>query len=164
MGATSRYNRALLVVEDDVTSKFIFETALRQCGAAQVHVVSGTGEAMDYLSGKGPFADRKRYPFPSFILTELNSPSVDGRALLAELRKNPDWAAVPVAVFASEATPEEVRCCYELGARTFHVVRGSYAEMRKELSRLHRYWAKCEVPRLPSSLPIKTRESQRQLH
>jgi CheY-like chemotaxis protein len=39
--------------------------------------------------------------YPCLIILDMNMPILDGRDTLIEIKKNPDWADIPVAIFTT---------------------------------------------------------------
>lgn len=81
------YYSTILVVEDDPNDQLLIKLAFRKIGVTSpVHVVSGGEEAIAYMCGEGKYADRQKYAYPTFIMTDLKMP-VDGFAVLDFLKK-----------------------------------------------------------------------------
>jgi len=60
--------------------------------AARLQFVSSGEETIAYLEETGDFADRKRYEYPSFIVTDLKMPHGDGFSVLEFLKSRPEFA------------------------------------------------------------------------
>jgi signal transduction histidine kinase/DNA-binding response OmpR family regulator len=86
-----------LVVEDDAAAREVMRRTLEQDG----WVVS------EATNGKDGLRQLER-SVPDLILLDLMMPEMDGFAFVEALRKNPQWAAVPVLVVtARELNPAE---------------------------------------------------------
>lgn len=53
----------------------------------KVQLVTNGDEAIAYLKGDGKFADRKKFEFPSYILTDLQMNPGDGFNLLEFIKR-----------------------------------------------------------------------------
>lgn len=56
---------------------------------------------------------------PDVIVLDLNMPKMGGRQLLAELRRNPGTAFIPVIIISGDSGPEEQAAEFNLGADDF---------------------------------------------
>src|SRR5882762_4014941 len=86
----------ILLVEDDPNDALLAQRALQRAGASQeiLHLQDGE-EAINYLSGKPPFADRTRYPLPSLVLLDLKMPRMSGFDVLTWLQGHPEFSHAP---------------------------------------------------------------------
>lgn len=141
------YHNTILVVEDDVDYQYLIEAAFRHVGVTSpIHLVSDGAEAIDYMCGKGKYADREKFAYPTFITTDLKMPGADGFAVLEFLKKNPEWKIIPAVVLSGSADRDDVKKAYMLGASSYHVKPQSLNDLRQQLKILHDYWLTCEVP------------------
>src|SRR2546426_7646083 len=110
----------ILLIEDDENDVRLFHAALTLKGVPNpVWTVADGREAMDYILGEGNFADRKRYPFPEIILTDIKMPRVDGLEFLRWLRTESPLPDVPVVVVSASDLEADIRRAYELGANGY---------------------------------------------
>jgi len=115
-------NRAILLVEDNVDDIFLLKRALQQARIVNPVVVVSTGqEAMDYLSGNGPFADRFTYPMPAVIFLDLKLPFVFGHEVLGWIRRQKELEPLPIIVLTSSNEASDLSRCYALGANSYLV-------------------------------------------
>jgi CheY-like chemotaxis protein len=73
-------------------------------------------EAISYLSGKGRFENRAKYPAPSVVLTDLKMPFVDGFEVLEWMRHHPAYRDTPAFVLSSSDLPEDRAKAAQCGA------------------------------------------------
>lgn len=143
------YHKTILVIEDDRDDRFLIERAFHENGVqTPIHFVAGVVEAMAYLGGNDRYADRAKFAYPTFIITDLNMPGPDGFAMLRELKSNAQWATIPMVIFTSSKDPRDIEQAYRLGASFYHAKPGDYAALRELLRILHNYWMTCKVPDL----------------
>lgn len=96
---------SVLIIEDDPDMRELERTAL-ECGGYDVRVAPNGREGLRELY------DRR----PCVILLDLMMPVMDGLTFLAERRRHPTAAEVPV-VCVSAAGPEMIAHALRLGAR-----------------------------------------------
>ena len=91
-----------LLVEDDPDEALIFARALRKLGLSRrVPIVRSADEAIEYLSGRGEFADRGRYPAPSLVVLDFHLGPETGEKVLRWIRGNPRHARLPVVLLSA---------------------------------------------------------------
>lgn len=113
-----------------------------------VHALRSGNEAIHYLAGRGKFKDRERYPFPGYIITDLQMKDGDGLAVLEFLKKNPALSVIPVVVFSSSDDPDDIRHCYLQGCSAYFLKPSSQTELQDLVRRIHDYWKDSQVPQV----------------
>ena len=78
------------------------------------YVVRNGEEAIDYLKGEGPFANREEYPLPDLLLLDLKMPRIDGFGVLEWIRATPSMASLRVIVLTSSENLNDVNRAYQL--------------------------------------------------
>jgi CheY-like chemotaxis protein len=142
----------ILVVDDSHDDQFLIKNAFKKIGVTDpIHTVSDGVEAIAYMMGEGKFADRKKYAYPTFILTDLKMPRKDGFAVLEFLKSNPEWAVIPTIVFTASTDLDDIKKAYMLGASSYHVKPRTHGALVHQMLVLHAYWMTCEVPEVDSS-------------
>lgn len=107
----------VLVVEDNPGDVRLVQEAFGDVDTeATLHVVSDGSEALAFCRGRDESADA---PTPDVILLDLSLPRTDGRELLDRLHEDPDLPAIPVVVFTSSDSRDEVREAYRRGANAY---------------------------------------------
>jgi chemotaxis family two-component system response regulator Rcp1 len=109
----------VLLVEDNPGDADLTREGLE---ASKLHIdltvaVNGT-QAVDMLHRRGPFASR---PTPDLVLLDLNLPGLDGRAVLADIKKDDELKNIPVCVLTSSSAEKDVVESYHLGANSYVV-------------------------------------------
>ena len=137
------------MVEDDPDDQALISLAFRQNGVTtDIQCLKGGEEAIAYLKGDGEYSDRARFPYPSFIMTDLKMPVGDGLSILEHLKSVPEWSIIPTVVFSASLDPDDIKKAYMLGASSYHVKPAQFEEMRRVLKVLHDYWLQCEIPQV----------------
>ncbi len=128
---------SVLLVEDDPSDVLFMRRAWRQAGYAAPLIDVGDGEkAVAYLSGKAPYSDRSKYPFPTLVLLDLKIPLLPGLDVLRWIRETPGLRDLPVAVLTSSEEPADVARARELGVSDYIVKPTGYAQLATVVKRL----------------------------
>ena len=110
----------ILMVEDEDDQVLLTQHALQRANLVNpVRIVTDGEQAIDYLSGKGAFGDRKANPLPSLILLDLKLPRVDGLEVLSWLREQPTLKTLPVAILTASINPRDRERADELGVTAY---------------------------------------------
>src|SRR5687767_6150694 len=112
----------LLIVDDDEDQRFIFRKTFEELGTKyKVRLANSGDEALAYLKGEGEYADRSKFEFPSYILTDLKMSPGDGFHLLEFLKNAPALSVIPVVMLSTSDDADDIRQAYLLGASSFFV-------------------------------------------
>jgi CheY-like chemotaxis protein len=131
----------ILLVEDDQNDVFFAQYAFKEAGIANpVQAVGDGQQAIDYLLGQGPYADRERFPFPCLVLLDLKLPIKMGLDVLRWVRSQPQLKNLLVLVLTSSANVHDVDEAYRLGARAFLVKPVSTDERIKLARAIKQFW------------------------
>lgn len=113
-------NDAILLVEDSDDDLLFMRLAFETAGIRNRIIEARDGrQAIDYINGVGPYANRDRYPLPCLIITDLHMPQLDGLQLLEWLQKRPDFAHVPRIMLSNTAEQNDPPKARQLGCRAF---------------------------------------------
>src|ERR1041385_8734520 len=116
-----KYHATILIVEDDQNDQFLIERAFRKIGVTDPIQIVGDGvEAIAYMMGEGKYADRAKFAYPTFIITDLKMPRADGFAVLEFLKSNPQWAVIPTIVLSASADLDDIKKSYMLSQFLSH--------------------------------------------
>jgi CheY-like chemotaxis protein len=132
---------AILLVEDDPDDITLTEHAITKSRLANpLRVVHDGEEALNYLSGRGPYADRQQNPIPFLVLLDLHMPKIDGFEVLRWIRAQPDLDQVRVAVLTSSKEERDLALAEQLGADSYFQKPGSLEELVSLMFRLKAHW------------------------
>ncbi|MDB6124975.1 MAG: response regulator receiver protein [Pedosphaera sp.] len=150
----------ILIVDDIRSDQLLITHAIRKSGVDHpIHCLSSGNEAIAYLDGRGKFSDRARFPYPSFIVTDLKMPDGDGFSILAYLQHNPQRAVMHTVVFSSSADVDDIHRSYLLGASSYFVKPTDIGTLQRLIKILTDYWCACEIPEVDSAGRWKQTES-----
>ena len=115
----------VLLAEDDPLVSMLVRDRLKRAGMEVVHVEDGR-KALEV-------ARERRF---SCAILDVKLPALDGFALLAELRKDPKHARLPVAMLTAMGQEKDVMRGFELGADDYIVTPFSPRELAARIQRL----------------------------
>ena len=117
MNAIGEENRPIevLLVEDNLGDVRLTREAFRDVNRSiRLHLASDGVEAMAFLRHEGAHAPR-----PDLILLDLNLAKMDGRKVLAHIKKDDSLKMIPTIVLSSSETEVDVLISYQLQANCY---------------------------------------------
>jgi CheY-like chemotaxis protein len=148
MEATLKYS--LLLVEDDLNDIFLIKRAFKLAGIQdRLHIVTDGEQAIDYLRGRGAYADRSRYPLPKLMVMDIRMPRLSGFEVLHQLKNDPVLHRVPIVIVSASDNPADINRAYELGANAYMIKPVDFRAVEDLFEAITRYWgSKCAAPDL----------------
>ncbi len=146
----------ILYIEDEESDAFLLKHCFQQVGIEDpFQLVTDGDQAIQYLSGQGPYADRQRFPIPCLILLDLNIPKQNGFEVLEWRRQHPVAKLIPVVIFTSSSNPEDVRRAYELGAAGYLTKLPNPTDWGTRASAIRVFWLEQNTPPPPCPAGIQ---------
>ena len=131
----------ILLAEDDPNDVLLIERAFQRTHVANpLQVVRDGEEALAYLSGQGPFADRERHPLPVLMLMDLKMSRKSGLEVLEWVRQQPGLKRLPIVVLTSSNQSPDINRAYELGANSYLVKPAGFDSLLELVKNLDMYW------------------------
>ena len=114
------HSKLILIVEDYEDDAKLLQVLLTNCGIVNpVRIALSAEEAMNYLAGGSPFANRSLYPLPAVVFVDLKLPGISGGDLLRWMKAHPELKHLGVVVLSATGDLTSVQAAYALGANTF---------------------------------------------
>lgn len=131
----------ILLVEDSMNDAHLIIRALRKTNLANnlVHVKDGV-EALEFLFATGEFEERKLNDIPKLILLDIKMPRIDGIEVLKQIKSDNNTKSIPVVIMTSSNEEQDIIKSYKLGANSFIVKPGNFADFAKVVTELGVYW------------------------
>lgn len=134
-------HRTVLLVEDNPDDVLLIQRAFSKARLAHpLQQVSDGEEAINYLDGRGSYANRQQYPLPGLLLLDLKLPRTSGLEVLAWLKDQPGMHRLPVVVFTSSREDTDIQRAYELGANSYLVKPVHFDALLEMVHTLGVYW------------------------
>jgi len=107
----------ILLVEDNQGDVEMIRHALKTAHLKSLLVVTNNGDqALHYLKSEQGLAAP-----PKLILLDMNMPKMGGKQFLSSVKADPKLKAIPVVMFTSSQSPDDIRDCYERQASLYVV-------------------------------------------
>ena len=131
----------ILMVEDDPNDIMLTQRAFMQASLVNpLRIVRDGEEAINYLGGREPYADRSRYPLPSLVLLDLKLPKKSGLEVLEFLRAQPSLEQTPVIVLTSSQESSDIQRAYALGANSYLLKPVGFDGLLDMVKAIGMYW------------------------
>ena len=112
--------RTVLLADDNGDDVFFVRYALEATGLpVTLRVVRDGNEVIEYLLGRGKYADRNQFPEPDLLLLDIQMPGRTGFEILAWLKTRPIERRLPVVVLSSSDLEIDVKQASSLGAADY---------------------------------------------
>ncbi len=107
----------VLLVEDSPGDVRLTQEAFREANLSVVlHVAFDGMEALDFLHHRG---EHDASPRPDLILLDLNLPRMDGREVLAHIKKDDDLRTIPTIILTTSEAEADIVKSYQLRANCY---------------------------------------------
>lgn len=124
----------VMIAEDDDDDYYIFSVALEELSITVVLTRARNGDILVRL-----LEDK----IPDILFLDLMLPGKDGRQCLREIRANNKYDALPVIMYSSLKSIDEIEFCYREGANLYVIKPTAYTDLKDILQRiLHIDWKK----------------------
>jgi CheY-like chemotaxis protein len=140
----------ILLADDDEDDVFLLDRAFKEAQVPNRRNRVADGEqVLAYLEGAGEYSDREKFPYPHYLLLDLQMPTMDGFEVLKWIRQHPRHKRLPVIAFTGHESKPVVRQAYDLGANSLHKKPSSFDDLLKLVEGLQAYWNVSQVPPTP---------------
>src|SRR6266550_4714022 len=108
--------------------------------ANRIVVVRDGEELLDYLYGRGSFADRDGGN-PAFVLLDLKMPRMDGLEALAVIKADEKLKHIPVVMLTSSREEIDLVRSYQLGVNAYVVKPVDFKAFVDAVKEIGAFWA-----------------------
>lgn len=133
--------KVILLVEDNPDDVVLTKMALEKSRIANKLVVAEDGViALDFLFGRGEYADRDSSQLPEVVLLDLKLPRLDGIEVLKQIRANRVTKLLPVVILTSSSADKDISSSYELGCNSYITKPVDFNQFVEAVQQLQLYW------------------------
>ncbi|HQV47787.1 MAG: response regulator [Dokdonella sp.] len=128
----------ILLVEDNEGDIRLTREALKEGRIRnRLNVVSDGEQALRFLRREQEFAGMPR---PDLVLLDLNLPRLDGREVLAAIKKDPDLKQIPVVVLTSSRADEDLLKAYDSHANCYISKPVGFEDFMQVIRSIENFW------------------------
>jgi two-component system, response regulator len=137
----------ILLVEDSINDAELTIREMKKHNLANdlFHVKDGE-EALDYIFGKGSFANRLIEHRPKLVLLDIQMPKINGIEVLQQIKSDDRTRTIPVVMLTSSKEDPDIKRCYELGANSYIVKPVNFEAFTAAIRSIHYYWLLLNEP------------------
>ena len=140
-------NKTILLVEDNPSDINLTKRAFEKGHITNNLVVAEDGqEALDYIFGKGIYANRDISQLPTLILLDLKLPKVSGLEVLKRIRAAEIIKRLPVVILTSSKEDEDMAASYDLGVNSYIRKPIDFNQFVEAIKYLGLYWLVINEP------------------
>ena len=140
----------ILLVEDSPGDVRLTREAFRDANmSVHVHVATDGVEAMAFLKHEG---DQVHAPRPDLILLDLNLPKMDGREVLAHIKKDDSLKMIPTVILTTSEAEADIVKSYRLQANCYLRKPVQLEAFENLVKSINDFWlTKVKLPPSPSA-------------
>jgi CheY-like chemotaxis protein len=127
-------NLTIIIADDDDDDKALMLEALRENGIEKNNIVLAS-DGEELLTVLPEYARK-----PCIVFLDLNMPRKDGRKTLQEIRSSESLKHIPVIIFTTSNSAEDVLASYKLGTNTYFSKPFQYRELVNLMQVIKDYW------------------------
>lgn len=136
----------VLAVDDDSNDVVFLQRAFAKgCPDVPVHFVASGREALEYLSGAKPYANRKKYPLPTLLILDLKMPEINGFDIMQWVREQPGIKDMKIAVLSGSDLEADITKASRFGVVAYYVKPNNPDELVGIVKELCDKWASQEI-------------------
>ncbi|WP_258101174.1 response regulator [Marinoscillum pacificum] len=127
-------NYSILIAEDDFDDRLLIQDAFEANGieAGVTEYAENGDELMTILSN--------REEPPTLIFMDLNMPKMDGREAIKAIKSDPQFKQIPVIVFTTSASEDDIQSSYLQGVNTYFTKPTMFKDLVEMVSVIKTYW------------------------
>jgi CheY-like chemotaxis protein len=129
--------RVLLVEDNPGDTDLIRDTLETRATALEITVTVDGADATDYLLRRGAHASAET---PNLVLLDLNLPKLDGRQVLAEMKRHERLRHIPVVVLTSSDAENDIIGSYAIGASCYVTKPVDLATFQSVVRAIDAFW------------------------
>ena len=116
----------VLYADDDADDVELFQEILREIDRSILFLYAADGlQALRVL--------REAIVLPDVVFLDINMPLINGKECLTEIRRDENLKTIPVVMYSTSSTEQEVVQCLQLGASDYLCKAANYDKLREDL-------------------------------
>jgi CheY-like chemotaxis protein len=128
----------ILLVEDNEGDIVLTKEVFKESGLANPLSIARDGdEALDFIYQRNKFSDVLR---PDLILMDINIPKINGKEILAIIKKDEDLKTIPVIMLTTSSADDDILDSYRNHANCFITKPMSFEGFADAVSEIQNFW------------------------
>jgi len=144
---TNKKFKKIMIIEDDPGDQKILKKAISIASndTYETIVMDDSESALQYCFSK----DRAEIgDYPDLVFLDLNMPGMGGKSFLKKLKKTKKETHIPIIIFTTSDSKNDIKSAYELGAAGYVVKPMHLKNYVESVSAIMDYWFKwCLIDR-----------------
>lgn len=137
----------IFLIEDNDDDAELAVRAFRRAKVTHKLIRARDGlDALDYLFGRGKYADRNVSDLPAVTLLDLNLPKISGLEVLKAIRADNRTKHIPVVILTTSNEDKDRLNAYDHYANSYVVKPVDYDQFIAATSHLSLYWTELNAP------------------
>ena len=134
----------VLLIEDSPGDIRLLQEAFRESrDSISLHVASDGVEAMRYLRQEGNYASALR---PDLILLDLNLPKMDGREVLAQIKRDHRLKLIPTVILTTSDAETDILKSYQPHANGYLTKPVELDAFELVVASIRDFWTRVKTP------------------
>lgn len=136
----------ILIVDDDAGDALMTQEALEDSDCPNnFHVVHDGVDALAFMKKEGEYSD---VPTPDIVFLDINMPRMNGHEVLSWMRRHETYKTVPVVIFTTSNSDEDILKSYQNHANCFITKPTDLESFNKVVKTINEFWTNIvQLPR-----------------
>ena len=136
--------KLVILADDDEDDRLLFKEAFAESGVpcALTCVEDGVKllDLLHKINQTNGESAASSVDFPGLILLDINMPRKNGKQVLKEIKENSLLKHIPVVMFSTSKSPDDVALTYQLGANSYIVKPATFEGLLEVTQVIRKYW------------------------
>lgn len=124
----------IIVAEDDTDDQKLLMEAFTENQVIET-AITFVQDGIELIDTLAKLAVR-----PTIILLDLNMPKMDGREALRKIKSDEQFRHIPVLIFTTSRSNQDIRLAYEHGGNSFFTKPAMFDDLVKTIGVIKNYW------------------------
>lgn len=137
----------ILSIEDNEPDFDLLKKALLKIPDISFDIthISNGQTALEYIFKRKTF---KEAITPDLIILDINLPKISGYEILRKIKKSPKYKAIPVIMFSTSSSEEDIKKSYDAHANSYVIKSFNVDNLFQKIATMGEYWLKTsEIPK-----------------
>ena len=122
-----KFIKKILLIDDDKDDSDLLKEAFSLVKpSAEIHTVHNGHDALKLLESM----------HPDFIFLDINMPVQDGFEFLQKMRRNTEFENIPVAIYSTSGSENQIRKAYNNAANMYIKKPSSFSEIKEVIEKI----------------------------